>query len=140
MMLSANAKKRRNRHSKQNWKNKVERRKLEAEGKAQIPTNDEEIGQVVPNDDEGAQEFDHCPDDIDFCTVKIRREKVEYSMEEVEKLKELVRKLRCFTNNKRKKGTWSELLKLGKDVFKACRTGEDLRLKWRSMKTAGLVD
>ncbi|RZC72111.1 hypothetical protein C5167_035322 [Papaver somniferum] len=122
------------------WKNKVERRKLEAEGKAQIPTNDEEIGQVVPNDDEGAQEFDHCPDDIDFCTVKIRREKVEYSMEEVEKLKELVRKLRCFTSYKRKNGTWSELLKLRKDVFKACRTGEDLRLKWRSMKTAGLVD
>ncbi|KAI3848963.1 hypothetical protein MKX03_017612 [Papaver bracteatum] len=82
MTLSASAKKRRNRHSKQNWKNKVERRKLEAEGKAQIPTNDEEIGQVVPNgeemiqmvpnDDEGAQEFDHCPDDIDFSIVKMR--------------------------------------------------------------------
>ncbi|KAI3930180.1 hypothetical protein MKW92_029346 [Papaver armeniacum] len=73
-------------------------------------------------------------------TVKFRREKVPYSTEEEEKLKSLMRKLRKFTKNKKKRGIWSKMVKLGKGVFKACRTGEDLRLKWRSMKAAGLVE
>ncbi|XP_026430701.1 uncharacterized protein LOC113327788 isoform X2 [Papaver somniferum] len=74
--------KRRNKHSRQNWKNKVERRKLEAKG--QTTSNVEEMGLMVPNIDEGAREFD-----VDFSAVKIRREKVEYSREEEEKLKRL---------------------------------------------------
>ncbi|KAI3842969.1 hypothetical protein MKW92_010905 [Papaver armeniacum] len=120
MTLSENARLRRKKHAKQNWKNKVKRRKLEAKG--QTTANVEEGGGYM------------------VSTVKIRRERVEYSPEEEEKLKELIRGLRGFTKNKRKKGTWSELLKLGKDVFKACRTAEDLRVKWRSMKAAGKVD
>ncbi|RZC91524.1 hypothetical protein C5167_027586 [Papaver somniferum] len=87
MRLSTNAKIRRNKHAKQNWKNKVKRRKLEAKG--QTEANVEEMGQMVPNVDEGAPEFEQGPDDVDFSTVKIRREKVEYSREEEEKLKRL---------------------------------------------------
>ncbi|KAI3930036.1 hypothetical protein MKW98_009665 [Papaver atlanticum] len=86
MTLSENAKKRRNKHSRQNWKNKVERRKLEAKG--QPTANVEDMGLMVPNVDEGAREFEQGPDDVDFSAVKIRRERVEYSREEEEKLKE----------------------------------------------------
>lgn len=60
----------------------MERRKLEAKG--QTTSNVEEMGLMVPNIDEGAREFD-----VDFSAVKIRREKVEYSREEEEKLKRL---------------------------------------------------
>ncbi|KAI3902936.1 hypothetical protein MKW92_003951 [Papaver armeniacum] len=149
MTLSENARLRRKKHAKQNWKNKVKRRKMEAKGQATANVEEggghmvpdvEEMGPMVPNVDEGAREFEPGPVDVDFSTVKIRREKVEYSIEEEEKLKELIRGLREFTKNKRKRGIWSELLRLGKDVFKACRTAEDLRLKWRSMEAAGKVD
>ncbi|KAI3967638.1 hypothetical protein MKW92_040371 [Papaver armeniacum] len=119
--LCVNAKIQRNKHARKNWKNKLKRRKLEQKG--HMAENLEEKDQMV--------EFEQGPD-VDFSTVNIRREK--------EKLKELMAKLRGFTKNKRKRRIWSEIVKLGKDVFKACRTGEGLRLKWRSMKVAGEVD
>ncbi|KAI3871243.1 hypothetical protein MKW98_015143 [Papaver atlanticum] len=85
MTLSENAKIWRKKHARQNWKNKVERRKLEAKG--QTTANVEEMVQMVPNVHEGARASEQGPDDVDFSTVKIRREKVEYSREEEEKLK-----------------------------------------------------
>ncbi|KAI3930027.1 hypothetical protein MKW92_032482 [Papaver armeniacum] len=129
--LCVNAKIQRNKHARKNWKNKLKRRKLEQKG--HMAENLEEKDQMdqscclVRGTGLSNFSFFNCS-----STVNIRREK--------EKLKELMAKLRGFTKNKRKRGIWSEIVKLGKDVFKACRTGEDLRLKWRSMKVAGEVD
>ncbi|KAI3865111.1 hypothetical protein MKX03_011442 [Papaver bracteatum] len=75
MTLSENAKLRRKKHAKQNWKNKVERRKLEAKG------------QTTANVEEISPEFGQGLDDVDFSIVKIRQEKIDSSREEQEKLK-----------------------------------------------------
>ncbi|KAI3839100.1 hypothetical protein MKW92_035023 [Papaver armeniacum] len=97
MRLNAKGEIQRNKHARQNWRAKVKRRKLK---KTRADGN----------------KYHWC------STLKIRREKVPYSTEEEVKLKELMRKLRKFTKNKKKRGIWSKMVKLGKGVFKACRT------------------
>ncbi|KAI3930179.1 hypothetical protein MKW92_029345 [Papaver armeniacum] len=95
MKLSENAKLRRRKHARENWKNKVKRRKLEAKGQTEANVEEggpmaayiEAMAQIVPNVDKGAPEFGQGLDDVDFSIIKIRREKVEYSREEQEKLK-----------------------------------------------------
>ncbi|KAI3836267.1 hypothetical protein MKW92_035913 [Papaver armeniacum] len=97
MTLSENAKIRRRKHARQNWKNKVERRKLESKGQTEATVEEggpmaayvEEMAQMVPNVDEGAGEFEQGSNDVDFSTVKIRQEKIDSSREEEEKLKRL---------------------------------------------------
>ncbi|KAI3865112.1 hypothetical protein MKX03_011443 [Papaver bracteatum] len=93
--LSENAKLQRRKHAKQNWKNKMKKRKLEAKGLTEANVEQggpmaayvEEIAQMVPNVDKGASGFGQGLDDVDFSIIKIHREKVEYSREDQEKLK-----------------------------------------------------
>ncbi|MCL7031728.1 hypothetical protein MKW94_015495 [Papaver nudicaule] len=126
MKMDGKRKMKRNKQARRNWKKKTKTRKLEIKGKAVANADVSEKGRELAlyvNDDVGEDIAGDFSLNINDVTGEDD---------------ETMWKLKKFNKKKRKKGIWSELLKLVRNVFKECRTAEDLRVKWKSMEAAGV--
>ncbi|MCL7027429.1 hypothetical protein MKW94_012324 [Papaver nudicaule] len=71
-----------------------------------------------------------CASCINTTFEKERRELVVWTPEEVAMLKILLLK---HTRSFKKPGPWAKMLREGRSVFNKCRTGGDLKDKWRNI-------